>query len=231
MTDNFKIKLKQDPLYEEYLKDNLFNFGGKVLEVGKHNGLNLKSYLDLKPYLKNSRNALDIGARWGEWARIMQDDFQQVYCFEPHPKRFCLIPENCDINKVTLYGCCLGNENQRVRMYGGCIYDPNKKGIKKDVRHDYKISTRQSIKLDEFNIPEVDFIKIDVEGFELPVLQGGLKTILEWKPVICLEQNGSEEKWRGAKRNEASEFLLKIGMKLEKQLNYQDFLFTWPDKN
>ena len=51
-----------------------------------------------------------------------------------------------------------------------------------------------------FNIFNFDFIKIDVEGYELPVLVGGIKTILKNKPVICMEQNGSETKWRGQKK-------------------------------
>jgi FkbM family methyltransferase len=41
--------------------------------------------------------------------------------------------------------------------------------------------------LDSFNFTEVDAIKIDVEGWELPVLQGGEKLVAEYRPIIQTE--------------------------------------------
>ena len=44
------------------------------------------------------------------------------------------------------------------------------------------------IKLDNLGIDNVDYIKIDCEGYEYRVLQGGEQTICYWKPVIVIEQ-------------------------------------------
>ena len=44
--------------------------------------------------------------------------------------------------------------------------------------------------LDSFSLDRVDFIKIDVEGQELPVVTGARETILRSRPVICVEQKG-----------------------------------------
>ena len=41
--------------------------------------------------------------------------------------------------------------------------------------------------LDDYEIEKVDFIKIDVEGFENKVLEGGMKLILRHKPSILIE--------------------------------------------
>ena len=41
--------------------------------------------------------------------------------------------------------------------------------------------------IDGFAYTDVDFIKIDTEGFELPVLRGGIKTIQQCRPVIQSE--------------------------------------------
>ena len=38
-----------------------------------------------------------------------------------------------------------------------------------------------------FELKDIDYMKIDVEGFELPVLQGAVKTIRESKPFIHVE--------------------------------------------
>lgn len=44
--------------------------------------------------------------------------------------------------------------------------------------------------LDDFEIRDLDFLKLDVEGYELPALKGGEETILQWRPAIMVEQNG-----------------------------------------
>ena len=66
--------------------------------------------------------------------------------------------------------------------------------------------------LDSFDLTDVDFIKIDVEGFELPVVQGAEETICRCKPHMVVEQKGNESAYGGAK-NEAAEFLYALGMK------------------
>ena len=41
-------------------------------------------------------------------------------------------------------------------------------------------------RLDSFGFKRVDFIKIDVEGYELEVLKGGEYTITSCKPIIFI---------------------------------------------
>lgn len=89
--DSYIVSMTQSPLYKKLLEKNQFNYGGKrILEVGKYNKENIKSYEEVKEYMqthnKKFRVALDVGARWGEWTRLMQDDFWHIYCFEPVKK-------------------------------------------------------------------------------------------------------------------------------------------------
>lgn len=44
--------------------------------------------------------------------------------------------------------------------------------------------------IDMFDIENVDYIKIDVEGFEKKILLGGQRTIDRCSPLIVIEQNG-----------------------------------------
>ena len=55
-------------------------------------------------------------------------------------------------------------------------------------------------------------MKIDVEGLELPVVEGARQTIERRCPVILIEQYGNEEKRVGRVRDEASHFLESLGM-------------------
>ena len=64
-------------------------------------------------------------------------------------------------------------------------------------------------RLDDYQINEVDFIKIDVERFELQVCKGAQQTIKKYMPTIMFEN----------KRNEADnckEFLESLGYHTKK---------------
>ena len=40
----------------------------------------------------------------------------------------------------------------------------------------------------ENNLKNIDFIKLDCEGYEWPAIHGGIRTIRENRPVISIEQ-------------------------------------------
>jgi len=65
--------------------------------------------------------------------------------------------------------------------------------------------------LDSFAFDSVDIIKIDAEGYELPVLQGAKKTILRNKPWIQIEGNKSGERY-GRTKVDIKDFLVDVGM-------------------
>lgn len=53
---------------------------------------------------------------------------------------------------------------------------------------DYKKSIKVPLlAVDSFKFERVDFMKIDVEGMELSVLEGALKTIKKHKPILTIE--------------------------------------------
>lgn len=133
---------------------------------------------------------------------------------------------------MTLYGCGLGDKEEKVHMYGGCIYDPNREDIeKRTVRQDQK-TIQRTILLDSLGLNKVDFIKMDIEGYEYPALVGATQTILKWKPIICIEQNKSDFKWRGIEEeNQALNYLLSLGMRIAKKLNKQDYLMVWDEES
>jgi len=47
--------------------------------------------------------------------------------------------------------------------------------------------------LDSFKFHNVGLIKIDTEGYEIPILEGAEETIKEWKPRLIIEVHGNYE--------------------------------------
>jgi FkbM family methyltransferase len=128
------------------------------------------------PYITRFRNALDIGCRDGEYSRYLHQHFARTYCFDPRVMRnFCY---NVDLSKVTHYSCALGDVPGVIQMCGGTHRQI--KGFMWEA---------PCFTLDQFEFEAVDYIKIDVEGFELKVLRGGEQTILKHLPLIVIEQN------------------------------------------
>jgi hypothetical protein len=75
---------------------------------------------------------------------------------------------------------------------------------------------RKTILLDDdpdIKDKNIDFIKIDTEGYELPILEGSRKTILQYKPLIQIEWNGSSS-LHGINENRIFLFFEEIGAKL-----------------
>lgn len=128
------------------------------------------------PFVRSFRNAIDVGCRDGEYSRYLQHYFDHTYALDPRKRKF--FPFNVDMNKVTHFTCALGDKDETIQMYGGTH----------DASHG-KMSEVPCFMLDDFGLEDVDYIKIDVEGFEKKVVIGGERTIAKNRPIIVIEQN------------------------------------------
>ena len=87
-------------------------------------------------------------------------------------------------DKVTVYNVALGKENGKALLD---IEEDNTGNTRIKVVNETDLKTIEVRTLDSFELKNIDYVKIDVEGFELPVLQGAVKTIKESKPFIHVE--------------------------------------------
>lgn len=129
------------------------------------------------------RTAIDVGAHIGMWSFNLAEAFGCVRAFEPvalHRECFAL---NVPQQNVVLYPLALGTAHAMVTMHtgpsstGDTWVDPSKAG-----------GTVSMVPLDDLEFTEVDFIKIDCEGYEEHVLRGAEQTLRSWRPVVCVEQ-------------------------------------------
>jgi FkbM family methyltransferase len=152
-------------------------------------------HLEILHYLPIKKNGLfiDIGANIGNhtlyYSKIMQ---REVYSFEPIKENFRLLKRNVFINglekKVKCFNFALSNKSSTVKMVQN--YEHNS-GTFSIVSGAGDIPTKC---LDEMQIEEdVAYIKIDVEGQELNVLQGAKELIIKNKPIISTEYHFGDE--------------------------------------
>jgi len=158
---------------EWYERDFIYSQDG-VKEYPKHHCKG--TFLVSLPFVRSFHNAVDIGCRDGEYSRYLQKHFEHVYCFDPRFRKF--FPFNVDLAKVTHFTCALGDKDETIEMSGG---------THKLVEG--KMTSFACFRLDEFELPRVDYIKVDVEGFEKKVLMGAEDTIGRSRPLIVIEQN------------------------------------------
>lgn len=154
----------------------------------------------------------------------------RVYAFEPDLKTYSLLKENLQLNNctnVTTFNAALSNKEGFVEMVA---YNPDSLKIKDgdafkymqdvaDVHADVKPGFVNAYKLDdtkELNtLAKIDFIKIDVEGAELLVLEGAVQTILKYKPVIIFELSGNWAKRFNYKPYQVILLLNDLGYEME----------------
>ena len=126
-------------------------------------------------YVKRWRNCIDIGSNVGMWTRELAQKFEQVYCFEPNTNFIECFNKNITENNVELFEFGLSNKEHTASQEFNSTQMTNTPG---DV---------QCRTLDSFNLNNIDFIKIDVDGFEVEVLEGAVETITRNNPVINVE--------------------------------------------
>lgn len=171
--------------------------------------------------IKGWRHAVDIGANCGIWTRVMARCFERVSCFEPNPECHEAFWANNKEPSVTLYPVGLGNGNFETRL--NLVSEKSTAFSRVDEGGEIEISIRT---LDSFELTEVDFIKIDVEGFEHNVIKGGIKTIVENKPVMIVEQKPGNAERHGLKQFGAINLLKKLGMRILHEVS-GDFILGW----
>lgn len=152
-----------------------------------------------RPFLGEQKvHLLDIGAAGGlqsRWKQMLP--YLQAFLFEPDERSFRRIAQNND--GLTYLNYALGGKEETVRLnltrkpQCSSIYLPNRSFIDQfpdahrfDVMGDTEVNLTTLDKLRETNvIPRIDFIKIDVEGYEHEILNGA-KTLLG-QEVIGIE--------------------------------------------
>ena len=130
--------------------------------------------------------ALDIGAWYGPWSNRLARHAERVVAFEPTPRAAAVLQRTAPPN-VEVVTSALSAQAGVAQIWfpeGGGPDGIN--SLVRGGRHDRSVSV-PTITLDSLGLTGVTFAKIDVEGYEVPVLRGAEQTIKRERPRLFVE--------------------------------------------
>jgi FkbM family methyltransferase len=141
----------------------------------------------------NPRICIDIGANVGDYSlELLKKTRAKVFAFEPVPTTFERLRENLSSfqNRIVFENKGVGSANGILSIY----YSPEASAhasfsneikaidyINNDLKSDVEVVTLDSY-CASHGMTDIDFIKIDTEGFESEVFQGAAETFKNIQP-------------------------------------------------
>lgn len=171
------LKTKREYAYHYYLK-NIIHAGDTVIDIGA----NLGYYSVL----------------FAQWTGVAG----RVYCVEPVPQiAKVLVRNTARYPNVKIYFCALGEENKNITMinnslekFGYITSGRNSVYTSGSDAGDKAMTFKATMKRGSElfgKLEKIDFIKCDVEGYELFILEDMKELIRKHKPAILLETDGA----------------------------------------
>jgi len=139
--------------------------------------------------------ALDIGANVGQYVSSLTSHFDKVLAFEPSIEAFFNLAKKIkDYPNLEIYNVAIYNMSGIIYLYK---YEKAGKDFDLTILNEgqsfdcwgSKVERVPvlAIRLDDLHLSSVDFIKLDVEGSELSVIQGSMETLKRCNPTLFIE--------------------------------------------
>jgi FkbM family methyltransferase len=140
--------------------------------------------------------ALDVGGCWGDtalWLANAVGETGQVHTFEPTPANRKVLAANLKLNptlaqRIFVWEEPLGPTAGETAWITDVVAAGSTVRDEPDPNHPMVELRTEAIDelVAQYRIPEVDFIKVDVEGADLGVLKGAAQTIISQKPRLAI---------------------------------------------
>lgn len=166
----------------------------------------------------NPKICFDIGANIGSYSiELLEKTNAKIYSFEPVPETYQLLNNTLSKynDRVVTENKGIGCENKTLTIH----YNPkalSHASFSEDVKKISYITNEKKldievVSLDSYckkkSIIAIDFIKIDVEGYEVEIFQGAIETFREIQPKFIQIEFNWHHLFRNTSLNFFSEYL------------------------
>lgn len=163
-------------------------------DIQRRRPFGIDPFRDAHTILKQQRSPVifDVGANVGQTALKLREEFPNaaIHSFEPSPETFRQLKANVGSRpSITAHNLALGSrtESRAMHLTKSSLTSsllPTAAGAEKylgELVTDAGQATISVSSLDEFlankNIPHLDLLKLDVQGFEVEVLKGAAESL------------------------------------------------------
>lgn len=161
----------------------------EVVDCGQVSAHNASTFFDDEPVLgvlseiQPGDVFVDAGAALGSYTIPALAMGARVYAFEPCE----------DVGEILMHNVMVNGWATRCSILKDVLFDggPYPEPLKAYAA-EAKLDISQTVALDEFFAGEagrVDFMKLDVEGAELGLLEGASECLQAWKPTLVIEDH------------------------------------------
>lgn len=168
---------------------------------------------------------VQAGGHIGMWPLVLSHFFTQVRTFEPAPSNWEALVRNLEKQ----------DRHQRVTAVQGALDSCVRRvGLTQKIQrsgnwHIAEGDTVQTYVIDHLDT-QVDAIVLDIEGWELPALQGAEQTIQRWHPLVWVEVHEHQAE-RGGGFTKIHDLLMRHGYNAPQPQpgRGRDVYFTHPE--
>lgn len=133
-------------------------------------------------FVEQKRVCIQAGGAVGIWPQYLSQYFDYVYTFEANPNQFKCLQQNVTATNVFKYNCAIGEAKGHI----GFIHDNERCNASHVTRDSHDVYCTDLDSLGFADMP-VDFICLDLEGFEIFALRGAKHILEKQSPVIQVE--------------------------------------------
>ena len=178
------------------LRDMLIDHMPRVaFLMARFNHVHDESEIELLPFLVDpERQAIDVGANIGRYTLPLSRRAAHVHAFEPHPRLAAVLRATFP-SRATIYEAAASDRNGMTQLHIPLVDGREDQGIASvetgafddTFEGSFGSLDVRTLTLDSLSDCNIGFIKIDVEGHELSVLQGAEKLLARWRPTVLVE--------------------------------------------
>ncbi|MFM8699979.1 MAG: FkbM family methyltransferase [Hyphomicrobiales bacterium] len=163
--------------------------------MARFNHVHDEGEIALLPFLVDpQRQAIDVGANIGRYTLPLSRRATHVHAFEPHPRLAAVLRATFQ-SRATIYQAAASDRNGMTQLHIPLVDGREDQGIAsvetgafdETFGVSFESLDVRTLTLDSLSDCNIGFIKIDVEGHELSVLQGAEKLLAHWRPTVLVE--------------------------------------------